>query len=98
MRVFTLGPAKILIIAMTLLLATPLWAQRYQGRDHHVFHPPAQAKHQSTPSAVSATPTRVATNGNPASSRRHDANPNASRSNDPAHPQAPSSTDTVHPH
>ena len=29
-------------ITAILLAGIPLSAQRYQGRDHHVYHPPAQ--------------------------------------------------------
>jgi hypothetical protein len=94
----TVGPVKISVLAISLLLAMPLLAQRYQGRDHHVFHPSVQAKHQSTPSAGSAAPTRVAATGNSSAARGHGSNPNASRSNDATHTQMPSSTDTVHPH
>jgi hypothetical protein len=94
----TLGPVKISVLAMTLLVAMPLLAQRYQGRDHHVFHPPVQTKHQSAPSAGSSTQTRVAATGNSSATRGHGSNPNASRSNDATHPQMPPSTDTVHPH
>jgi hypothetical protein len=94
----TPGPVKISVLAISLLLAMPLLAQRYQGRDHHVFHPSIQTKHQSTPSAGSAAPTRVAATGNSSAARGHGSNPNASRSNDPMHTQMPSSTDTVHPH
>jgi hypothetical protein len=93
----TVGPVKISVIAMTLLLAMPLLAQRYQGRDHHVFHPPVQAKHPSGPSAGSAAQARVSSSGNPSASRGREANSNLSRSNDATHPQMPSSTDTVHP-
>jgi hypothetical protein len=39
-------PLRTLVIFATALLATSLSAQRYQPRDHHVFHPPVQAKHQ----------------------------------------------------
>jgi hypothetical protein len=94
----TPGPVKISVLAMTLLVAMPLLAQRYQGRDHHVFHPPVQTKHQSAPSGGSATQTRVAATGNPPASRSHEANSNPSRSNDATHPQMPSSTDTARPH
>ncbi|MFZ0912128.1 MAG: hypothetical protein WBQ76_13505 [Candidatus Korobacteraceae bacterium] len=94
----TLGPVKISVLAMTLLVAMPLLAQRYQGRDHHVFHPPVQTKHQNAPSAGSAAQTRVAATGNSSAARGHGSNPNASRSNDATHPQMPPSTDTARPH
>jgi len=92
----TPAPVKISVVAMALLLAMPLSAQRYQVRDHHVFHPPAQTKHQSAPSAGSTAQTRVASAGNLSSSRGHDANLSASR-NDTMHTSMPSSTDSVHP-
>jgi hypothetical protein len=94
----TSGPVKITVVAMTVLLAMPLSAQRYQGRDHHVFHPPVQTKHQSARSAGNATQTRVAASGNSSASRGREANVNAAGSNAATHTQMPSSTDTVHPH
>jgi hypothetical protein len=94
----TPDPVKILVVAMTLLLAMPLSAQRYQERDHHVFHPPVQAKHQSLASSGSPTQTRISSAGNSSAARGHDANLNASRSNGTTHSQMPSSTDSVHPH
>jgi hypothetical protein len=92
----TPGPVKITVLALTLLLAMPLLAQRYQGRDHHVFHPAVQTKHPSAATG-GATQTRAAASGNPAAPRNHDPNSNPSRSIDPAHPQMPPSTGTDHP-
>jgi hypothetical protein len=89
----TPGPAKIFILAMTLLLAMPLLAQRYQGRDHHVFHPPIQQKHQS---ASNTTPARVSSTGSPAA-RSHQGNPSAVHSGDSTRWQIPSTTSTMHP-
>lgn len=80
---------------MTLLLAMPTLAQRYQGRDHHVFHPPVQAKHQSAPSASNAT--RVSSvSGNPSISRGHNVDLSAPH-NDTAHTQVPAATGPVRP-
>jgi hypothetical protein len=92
------GPVKISGVAMILLLAMPLMAQRYQGRDHHVFHAPVPTKHQSAPPAGTATQTRVSTTTTASSAHRRDTNPNLPRSNDPARPQMPPTTDTPHPH
>ena len=92
------APAKISVVVITLLLAMPLSAQRYQGRDHHVFHPPVQTKHQSPASAASTTQTRVSSPGNPSSSQRHEPSLNASHGNEPARTQMPPVTDSVHPH
>ena len=93
------APVKISVIAIATLLAMPLAAQRYQGRDHHVFHPPVQTKHQDrAPQAGSTAQTRVSSTTASSSSRGHDVNPNASHGNDTAHPPMPSSTDSVHPH
>jgi hypothetical protein len=36
-----------------LLVAATLSAQRYYGRDHHLYHPPPQAKHKTSQSANS---------------------------------------------
>jgi hypothetical protein len=92
------GP-KISVIAMTLLLTMPLVAQRYQGRDHHVFHPPVQANHQNVPATANATQMRVSTTTSASSARRHDTNLNVPRSNDPLREQAPpSSIDTPRSH
>jgi len=43
----------VLVVTATLFFALTLPAQRYYGRDHHVYHPPAQAKHQASSSANS---------------------------------------------
>ena len=88
-------PFKIFVAALALLLAMPLAAQRYQGRDHHVFHPPVQTKHQSAPPASTAQQTRVSSNGNQSATRSRDANLSASRSNDTTHAGSPSTA--VHP-
>ena len=92
------GP-KISVIAMSLLLAMPLMAQRYQGRDHHVFHPPVQAKRQNVPATANATQTRVSTTGSASVPHSRPANVNPPRSNDPLHAQVPpSSIDTPRSH
>jgi hypothetical protein len=88
---------KTSVVTVTLLMAMPLAAQRYPERDHHVFHPPAAAKHQGMPSTGNAVPTRVSSVGNSSTSRGHDPNLTVSR-NDPAHPQIQSNQDPVHPH
>jgi len=93
-----LGP-KISVIAVTLLLAMPLVAQRYQGRDHHVFHPPVEAKRQSVPVTANATQTRVSTTASPSAPHSRPTNVNSPRSNDTLHPQVPpSSIDTPRSH
>ncbi len=93
----TSAPVKISVIAMILLLALPLAAQRYQERDHHIFHPPVQAKRQAAPPTGSTTQTRVSSTGNPSGSRGHDANLSASH-NETAHTQMPSGAGPVRPH
>src|ERR1035441_8925365 len=52
----TPAPVKISVVAITLLLAMPLSAQRYQGRDHHVFHPPASPRPRATSPAAAPSP------------------------------------------
>jgi hypothetical protein len=87
------------VIAMTLVLAMPLVAQRYQGRDHHVFHPPVQVKHQSVPATANATQTRVGTTGNASAPHSRPTNINPPHNNDPLHPQMPpSNMDTPRSH
>lgn len=60
----TLGLLLSAAFLATVLLVTSLPAQRYQPRDHHVFHPPVQTKHQPNPTAASpkghAAPTSTA--------------------------------------
>src|SRR5271167_639005 len=59
------GPSRLLAATAVALFATSLSAQRYSGRDHHVYHPPSQAKHQTplpTNSRVHATNTTTANN------------------------------------
>src|SRR5271157_4699610 len=55
------GRFRFFAIVATTLFAMSLSAQRYQGRDHHVFHrpPPAQTKHQ--PALPSASVPRAGT-------------------------------------
>ncbi len=92
-----LAPVKISVIAVALLLAMPLSAQRYQGRDHHVFHPPAQTKHQSGASLGAGGQSRAISSASSSASHSHDANLNASH-NDNTRLQMPSGADSVHPH
>jgi hypothetical protein len=42
------GSVRLLIVTAILFFAVSLPAQRYYGRDHHVYHPPAPAKHQTS--------------------------------------------------
>jgi hypothetical protein len=76
---FKPGPVRSLTFALFVLFATQLFGQRYQERDHTVFHRPAPpAKHQSatpgaaatnrTPVTASSTTTRASD-----SNRRHEA-------------------------
>lgn len=55
---------QLLAFALPLLFAGSLFAQRYQDRDHTVFHRPAPAttgqRHQSSSSGASALPHRSA--------------------------------------
>jgi len=58
------GPVRVLVAtAAVVSLAVSLPAQRYYGRDHHVYHAPAQTKHPaSTASRAHATSTSTASN------------------------------------
>ena len=49
------GPHSLLVITAFALLTAPLLAQRYQERDHTVFHrPAAPPKHQAASTGVTA--------------------------------------------
>jgi hypothetical protein len=59
------------LLAVTVLAGT-LFAQRYQGRDHTIFHAPAAPPAKHAPSAAAANASAVA---HPAdATRRHDVN------------------------
>jgi len=65
------GPCRLLAATAMVLFAMSLSAQRYYGHDHHVYHPPAQTKHQTPP----ATNARAhATTTTAANSTVHNAN------------------------
>jgi len=57
--------ARALFVTAMLLFAGMLSAQHNSGRDHHVYHPPAEAKHpasaQSSTTRAHATTTATAT-------------------------------------
>jgi len=59
---FKLGRIRHLAFASALLSCGSLFAQRYQGRDHTVFHPPASppAKHSSNQTGANASSARAA--------------------------------------
>ncbi|MGB7554110.1 MAG: hypothetical protein WBM04_07035 [Candidatus Korobacteraceae bacterium] len=88
---------KISVVAITVFVAMPVVAQRYQEHDHHVFHPPAPAKRQGVPSTGSTMQTRMSSAGNASTTRGHDSNLNASH-NDPSHTPISSNPYPVHPH
>src|SRR5271166_6667115 len=58
------GIARALFVTAMLLFAGTLYAQHNSGRDHHVYHPPAEAKHpapaQSSTTRAHATTTATA--------------------------------------
>src|SRR5271165_2233280 len=64
------APVKWLVAMAVVLGAMSLSAQRYDGRDHHTYHPPVQSKHQ-TPQA---TNTRAHTTTSANASTGHNAN------------------------
>jgi hypothetical protein len=79
-------------VATTLLIATSLSAQRYQGHDHHVYHAPVQTKQQTGPSshAHAASASTAANNAghgvNTASSQPVSSSTSSSSSKAPALP------------
>ena len=87
------GPVKISLVVITFLLAMPLSAQRYQGHDHLVFHPPIPAKHQSVPSTGGTTRTDILLTGKSSMARGHDANLNPSHNEATTYPY-PATTET----
>src|SRR5208283_3556132 len=55
------GPSRLLVATAVALFAMSLSAQRYYGHDHHVYHPPAQTKHQTPPATNSRAHTTTTT-------------------------------------
>jgi len=57
------SPVRLLAAAAVMFFAVSLPAQRYYGRDHHVYHAPVQTKHPTPQSTkVHATSTTAANN------------------------------------
>ena len=55
------GPTRFLAATAIVFWALALPAQRYYGRDHHVYHAPAQTKHPAAQATKAhATSTTVA--------------------------------------
>jgi hypothetical protein len=69
------GLVRVLVATAVLFFAGALSAQRYYGRDHHVYHPPAQAKHQT--SSQSSNSRAHATNTTAANNTGHSASATA---------------------
>src|SRR5271157_5525818 len=96
------GRFRFFAVVATTLFAISLSAQRYQGRDHHVFHrPPAtHVKHQpALPSAnVTRTGTATATTHTASAAHSQDLNLGASPANTAPHPPKPATTDSDRVH
>jgi len=96
------GRFRFFAIIATTLFAISLSAQRYQGRDHHVFHrPPAtQVKHQpASPNAnVTRTGTATATTHTASAAHSQEVNVVATPANTAAHPPKPVTTDSDRVH
>jgi len=87
-------PYKWFVATAVVFCAISLSAQHYYGRDHHIYHPPAQSKHQ-TPQATNAhahtTASTTATNTG------HNASPASSQSIPYRGTSSSSKTDTMMP-
>ncbi|HME32940.1 MAG TPA: hypothetical protein VKG65_09335 [Terriglobales bacterium] len=71
------GSVRLLAAAAVIFFAVSLPAQRYYGRDHHVYHAPVQTKH---PTPQSTNPRAHTTSTTAANSTGHTASAASSQS------------------
>jgi len=85
------GRVRLVVFAMPVLFAAPLFAQQYQERDHTVFHRPAPATTTKRP--VTATGTAAATRTPVAASSTSSRTPESNRRHELTYGQAPTLTE-----